>query len=354
MKRCRPASSSGRHTSLRNVPPSHERTHESTRLDPIRARGYRLAPHRARCRSASRRPGLDAGAGRRHCGHRLSEHVREIPPLHDDPARSWPRAERSAPRGFLYGITDKLAVSIGFPDIGAQRYTGDYPHPTGIDATHRYNSALQDLRFDVRDNLSRKGFVVTPFVGSVVPSHDYIYWAHSAVGRDLNELQVGAFWAKLLDPVLPGLFVTGRYSYAFVERAVDISHNRSNLDLELGYFVKPEFRVFGVAAGQLTHGGIDFPPAPAVFAALPLALRQHHDQIGRDNFLNVGGGAAFNVTPTFDVFGSVIHTVTGRNIHEMQYGATIGVSWSFMTRHARSTQAVQPPQSEPLGRRESW
>jgi hypothetical protein len=244
---------------------------------------------------------------------------------------------------FSYGITDKLALSLSLPFIGA-KYDGAFPHvATGIDATGRYNSTFQDLRFDLRYNVAKKGFVVTPFVGTVVPSHDYTYWAHSAVGRDLRELQLGAYWAKLLDPVLPGLFITGRYSYGFVQRIIDVSHNRSNLDLELGYFAKPELRIFAVGAGQLTHGGYDY-PAPELWPTLPVALVQHHDQIGRDNELNLGGGVAYSVTPSFDLFGSVVHTVTGRNMHELEYGATVGVSWSFMTAHAvahasRSTAA---------------
>jgi outer membrane protein TolC len=59
-------------------------------------------------------------------------------------------------------------------------------------------------------------------------------------------------------------------------------------------------------------------------------LYPHHDQISRDNFLNLGGGAAYTLTPSVDVFGSVIHTAAGRNGHALQYGATVGVSWSFM------------------------
>ena len=50
--------------------------------------------------------------------------------------------------------------------------------------------------------------VLFTFAGTIMPSHDYIYYAHSAVGRDLRELQVGAYWAKLLDKdlgVLPQL-----------------------------------------------------------------------------------------------------------------------------------------------------
>ena len=231
---------------------------------------------------------------------------------------------------FSYGITDKLALSVGLPYIGA-KYDGPYPHPTGLD-TGDYHSTFQDLRLGVSYNLTKKWLVVTPFIGTIAPTHDYQYWAHSAVGRDLRELQIGAYWAKLLDPVLPGLFVTGRYSYGFTQTALDISHNRSNLDLELGYFVKPEFRIFGLASGQLTHGGMDF-PQPAAWATIPIALVQHHDQIGRENGLNLGAGAAITVRPSFDLFGSVIHTVTGRNMHELEYAATFGGTWSFMTAH---------------------
>ena len=143
-----------------------------------------------------------------------------------------------------------MAFSVALPYVGA-KYWGPYPHPTTPTAsTTRYNSTFQDFRFDIRYNITRKGLVVTPFVGTIMPSHDYIYFAHSAVGRDVRELQVGAYGAKLLDSLLPGLFVTGRYSYGFAQRVLDISHNRSNLDLELGYFVKPDFRVFALAQGK--------------------------------------------------------------------------------------------------------
>ena len=244
---------------------------------------------------------------------------------------------------FSYGITDKVALSLSVPFIGA-KYDGLYAHPTvptPLD-TGAYHSTFQDLRFGVSYNLTKKWLVVTPFIGTITPSHDYEYFAHSAVGRDIRELQIGAYWAKLLDPVLPGLFITGRYSYGFAQQVLDISHNRSNLDLELGYFVKPEFRIFALASGQITHGGIDLPLPSAT--PLPPVLWQHHDQIGRENGLNLGGGAAFSITPSFDLFGSVIHTVTGRNMHELEYAATFGGSWSFMTAHAvahasRSTAA---------------
>jgi hypothetical protein len=175
--------------------------------------------------------------------------------------------------------------------------------------------------------------VLTPFVASILPRHDYTYFAHSAVGRDLREVQVGAFAATLLDAVVPGLFVQGRYSYGFAERVLDISHDRSNMDLELGYFVTPKLRLLALTNGQVTHGGIDLTVTSRV--DLPAIAYVHHDQIDRFNVLNVGAGAAYALTEKVDLFGSMIHTVAERNGHAIDRGLTVGLSWSFSTTRAK-------------------
>ena len=241
----------------------------------------------------------------------------------------------------IYGITDKVALSLSVPFIGAQDMVRILIRQSGIPAL--YHSTFQDLRFGVSYNLTKKWLIVTPFVGTITPTHDYQYFAHSAVGRDIRELQIGAVLGQAARPVLPGLFVTGRYSVRVRPTGPrHLAQSQQPRFRSCGYFVKPEFRVFGLASGQLTHGGIDLPVPPA--PPLPTLLWQHHDQIGRENELNLGGGAAFSITRSFDLFGSVIHTVTGRNMHELEYAATFGGTWSFMTAHAvahasRSTAA---------------
>jgi hypothetical protein len=240
-----------------------------------------------------------------------------------------------------YGVTDRIAVSVGIPWI-ASKYTGTTPHPL-VDASGAvpvlyganpiddgsYHQTFQDFRFDVRYNLTKRGLVLTPFVGSILPSHDYTYFAHAAPGRHLKELQLGMSAARLLDAVVPGLFVQGRYSYGFTERILDIPHNRSNVELEVGYFVTPKLRLLSLNTGQITHGGIDLTLNTRVDLG-PL-LFSHHDQIDRINTLNVGGGAAYSVTDKVDVFGSLLHTVAERNGHAIAYGLTLGLSWSFST-----------------------
>ena len=238
-----------------------------------------------------------------------------------------------------YGITDKVAVSLALPFVASSWKQGGEgkPHNPEID-DGRFHSTFQDFQFGIRYNVSRKGVVFTPFAGTILPSHAYEYYAHAAAGRHVRELQVGTYWAKLLDPVLPGLFLQGRYSYGFAERIVDISHNRSNLDLEAGYFVKPELRVFAMGAGQLTHGGVDLNGNSR--PSLGEVLWFHHDQIGRDNYLNVGAGLAYDLTPAVGIYGSVIGT--GRRPERPRVGSRAVVWHELGFRNERGGDTREP------------
>jgi hypothetical protein len=182
----------------------------------------------------------------------------------------------------------------------------------------------------VRYNITRSGAVITPYVGSVVPSHDYQFYGHSAFGEQLKELQVGTFVAKLFTKGLPGTFVSSRIAYGFVEKVQDISHNRSVADLEAGYFVTPSFRAFGMASAQHTHGGIQFPPGG--LASIPAPYRFTHDVIQRVHYLNLGGGFAYSLKDSLDLFGSFTRQVAGLNGHKLNRGVTLGVSYSFSRR----------------------
>jgi len=236
-----------------------------------------------------------------------------------------------------YGVTDKLALSVGVPWV-ASKYTGTSPHPVSLTDPSptplddgRYHASAQDLRFDIRYNIAKGGAVLTPFVAVNMPSHGYTSFAHAAPGRNLKEMQVGISGAHLFDSV-PGLFVQARYAYGFVEKIEDIFHNRSVGDLEVGYFLTPRFRLLGLSTGQVTHGGVDVVYGQARAQLGPLFA--YHDQIDRVNLLAVGGGTSYALTDKIDLFGSVMRTVSQRNGHVMDRGVTIGLSWGFTTRIA--------------------
>jgi hypothetical protein len=224
-----------------------------------------------------------------------------------------------------YGLTDRIAVTFALPLIRS-RYSGAFPHPTSEDngAAH---SGFQNVRFGVRYNIVDGPLTITPFVGSSVPSHSYEYFAHAAYGTRVRELEVGTYVGRMLGPILPKAFVQARYAYSFAERIEDIHHDRSNLDVEFGYFLSSRVRAFVVGAGQTTHGGIDTPDAG--WRAMPANLGPHHDRVARLQMLDFGGGIQVSLSRSFDVFGSFMKTSAGRNSHSLARGFTVGAAWSF-------------------------
>jgi hypothetical protein len=253
-----------------------------------------------------------------------------------------------------YGLTDKIAIGIGLPWV-ATRYNGTAPHPlpdfSGPNPVDdgTWHSTAQDVRVDVRYNVTRNllnaGVVITPYVGSVTPSHDYTYFAHAGFGRDLNEVQLGASVAKLFEKGVPGLLVQGSYSYGLVQPVVDISHNRSLASVEAAYFATPNLRLLALSSGQITHGGIDF--YGSAISRLLLTTEQfiHHDQIVRENTLTLGGGVSYSLKESLDLFGSAMHTVAQRNGHELDLGVSIGLTWSFVTARAKTHASTSAEQS---------
>lgn len=260
-----------------------------------------------------------------------------------------------------YAATKRIALDFGLPYVSS-KYDGAYPHdPTIVGSSQPAidiggsHGTLQDLRFAVRYGLVSGRVAVTPFVGTIVPSHDYPVYAHSAVGRRLRELSVGSFAAAVLDRVVPGAFVQGRYSYSFAQKILDLSHNRSNLDLEVGYFITPKLRAFALGAGQLTHGGVDL-TFTSTFDQNGLELSRlneagdevlfgpqyefNHDRIDRSNYLNVGGGAAVSLTDSIDLFGSFVKAVAVRNGHAVNRGITIGLAWTVKPKGAPAKHRV--------------
>lgn len=249
-----------------------------------------------------------------------------------------------------YGLTDRVAVTMGIPLI-VSRYQGPFPHqPGNPDAPDNtgWNATFSDFRFNVRYNVLRGPIAVTPYVGSSVPSHDYDFVAHSAPGKNLRELQVGVAAAGMLDRLVPGMFVQGRFGFAVVEETIGIRPNYSSADLEVGYFVSPAVRIYGMASGRYGHEGIDLPVPAIARVVLPPEQFRQHDQIVREHYLNLSAGLSVSLNDSVDLFGAFMKQVTGRNTHEVSRALSVGMSWAF--RHRRDdlvTSAASAPPPSP-------
>jgi hypothetical protein len=238
-----------------------------------------------------------------------------------------------------YSLTDRFALRVALPYIAA-KYNGAFPHSLPIDSG-AYHPTFQDFTVDLRYNLLRRPVVLTPFFRAVVPSHSYQYFAHSAVGRDQREFHLGINFGRRLDPVLPKAYFQGRYSYAFVERVLGISPNRSDVEFQLGYFLTPRFSLLALGQWMHSYSGVIF-PIELFHGGLSGEQWAHHDQIGKSSLLDVGGGAAFAVKRSLDMFVAVARTLEGRNGHLHDSVVTVGVSRTFGTRFASERASLGP------------
>jgi hypothetical protein len=225
-----------------------------------------------------------------------------------------------------YAVTDRFSLSVGLPFVAA-RYQGDQPHARNGVVTldnGNYHGTFQDFRIEARYMATTGSLVVTPFVGVGLPSHSYEYFAHTAPGKDIKEVQGGVSIGRRLDPVLADAYFQGRYAYSVPERVLGISHNRSNFDLELGYFVTPALTVRALSFVQVSHGGFHEPydiVTPVDF--------EHHDQVARTNFFELGFGAAYALTRSLDGYASWLKTISARNTHLIAGALSVGLSVNF-------------------------
>ena len=164
----------------------------------------------------------------------------------------------NAVSGLGYGVTDRLAVRVNIPFV-ISKYVGTRPHPARPGKPPlddgSWHSTFQDFRAEVRFRATTGSLAVTPVVALLVPSHWYESHGHSAFGKNQIEGQFGINVGRVLDPVLPDAYLQARYVFAVTGKTLGISHNRSNVAFDLGYFVTGSLTVSAFGAWTKTHGG---------------------------------------------------------------------------------------------------
>jgi hypothetical protein len=260
-----------------------------------------------------------------------------------------------------YGVTDRFELSVGIPFVSNKYYCTDpsspfcTPHPSltrpdySID-NGLYHGTFQDYRINVGYQLFTGEIAVAPFATAVIPSHDYVYFAHSAPGKGLHQYLLGFNAGASLDRILPGSYVQASYDYAFVEHVLGINLNRSDFGIELGYFLSflsPSLGIRFLGTGYYTHGGLAF-VAPPDLLQRPngLELFYHHDQIGKARAVNLGGGLSYLLTGSTEIYATYLRSVYGRDGVKIDQGISFGVTWNFSP--LQIIRQYFPPKSESL------
>jgi hypothetical protein len=230
---------------------------------------------------------------------------------------------------FDYGFTNRLSVSASIP-YGFAKYRGVSPAEVGLpwlpyapaDACHCVNSSFQDFGFTAHYNLYRAGqsSSVTTEISYGTPSHAYDYVGEAVVGFGLNELGLGLDAGQRLDRLLPGLSIEGDYLYSFVQRALNIRHDRSNIQLEPSVDIGSRWSSEVILSWQVTHGGLRM---PADVEPYPERYMEFH-RLLQDNYFHAGAGVSYR-WGDWNLSGEFLRTVSGTNSHDVHvYSLTAG------------------------------
>lgn len=237
-----------------------------------------------------------------------------------------------------YNVNDKLAISASLPWI-KKRHQGALPHNPQIDLPaypEADQSIIDDGNFhsdwqDLYVTLSYKAYEgdrwsVFPFVSVGVPTNDYPFYAHAAVGRNIWHVPVGAAFS--FRPYFSDFFFSGDAAYVFTEKSlgVDISHWLVNL--ELGYYLTPRFvpKIFV----SIKHGtqGLNFPD-DFDLSALDDINFYFHDRTIKHNFINGGIGFDWIVSDDYVVSGSALKMLNPDQVNIVDLGLSLGVTRYF-------------------------
>ncbi len=240
-----------------------------------------------------------------------------------------------------YALTDRLSVVVGIPFVFA-KYLGPRP-PAGVpeppmvqavDRCYCWQRGWQDFGLTARYNVLNGHTALTPSISWGVPSHAYKHVGEAVVGRDLREVRAAIDVGQRLSAFSPRLAVLARYSFAFVERVLDVPNNRSNVSAEVRFAVTERLSVEGTVSRQVTHGGLRagvLPPGgpdgiPWGEITTPELFREH-DRLLRDNYWHAGAGVSYAFSRA-DVFVSYVEFIAGSDTHAGR-ALTAGVSLPF-------------------------
>jgi hypothetical protein len=238
-----------------------------------------------------------------------------------------------------YGLGNGWAISAALP-YASNRYTGDDPHdPTSLPFANDqrfiddglYHGGWTDWSVGLRYQWLTRPFKVTPFVAYSHPTHDYTFFAHSALGADQWSWQLGVHVGDWLPPPWQKIYWQAGYTYSFMQ---PLSHRRVDhgvVSLTAGIFVTQRLDLHLGLSHQNSFG-----PAinlPDDFFNPDGSLNPdnlyYHDQLAAARYSKFAIGADYLLGKHYQLSLSYGRSLSAVNTHYWDYTTTVGVSRSF-------------------------
>jgi len=240
-----------------------------------------------------------------------------------------------------YFVLDNWSVQAGIPYID-NRFTGVNPHcptaaPPQCVANHipvlkhphpesefldngTFHGTAQDWHFGATYHANIGDYFLAPSLTLYVPSHDYTFFAQSAVGQDLQRVELAATLAHQFE--FSNLYYRIGFGRAFSEKTLGQSIDYNKLDLELGYFINERWtaKLFATAKKGNGYDGPYDPTSELFF---------HHDQRAPHNYAGAGFGADYHVNDKYTLSSSLQREIWGRVIFNFEYAFELRLTREF-------------------------
>lgn len=237
-----------------------------------------------------------------------------------------------------YELTDRWTLSASLPWI-KKRHQGALPHNPELDLTAypqadqsliddgNFHSDWQDLYVRASYAAFRgKRWSVSPFMAVGVPTNDYPFYAHAAVGRNIWHVPVGT--AFLFQPYFSDFTFGGDIAYVFTEESLGVNIDHWLVNLDLSYYLTPGFAPRAFVSIKHTSDGLSFPDDFDV-TALNDEAWYFHDRTIKHNFVNAGVGFDWLVNENYLLSGSALTMVDPDQVNIVKLGLSLGITHFF-------------------------
>lgn len=236
-----------------------------------------------------------------------------------------------------YALNERVTLAASLPYI-KRRHSGPLPHNPQTEITAwtppdlsiidngDYHSDFQDFYLGIR-YLAKSGPVsVEPFVAFSVPTNDYPFYAHAAVGRNIWHIPVGV--ALGYQPPFGDWYVNGDIAYVFTEKSLGVDISHWLVSVTGGYFLTPRFAPKAWLIMKQGFNGLDFPDDFDVMN-LNNEAWYFHDRTIKHNFINGGIGFDYILSEKHQVSGTVGKMLRRDQVNDVELTWTLGLTRFF-------------------------
>jgi hypothetical protein len=237
-----------------------------------------------------------------------------------------------------YALTDRWTISASLPWI-KKRHQGALPHNPALELTAypeadqsliddgNFHSDWEDLYVTVSyAALQGQRWSVYPFISVGVPTNDYPFYAHAAVGRNIWHVPIGA--AFNFTPYFSDFSFSGDAAYVFTEKSLGVDTSHWLINLAAAYYVTPGFapKIFV----SIKHGtkGLDFPDDFDLNALNDKAF-YYHDRTIKHNYVNGGIGFDWIMNDRYMLSGSALTMLNPDQVNIIDIGLSLGITRFF-------------------------